>query len=112
MKFREISNQKLSNFLLQIASNRTQRILGGNNVNLGEIPYQAALQYWWTPFVFAGGVLLNSRWILSTAHGLVGRPGNGINIILGTNRLDAFDIRQSSEIRIHPLFDRETFENE
>jgi secreted trypsin-like serine protease len=80
---------------------------------LGTIPYQAALQYWGTTFFFAGGVLLNSRWVVTTAHGLFGRGATSINIALGIHRLDvAFTHRQSMEIRIHPLFDVVTLANE
>lgn len=99
--------------LLNKATNSTSRILGGTNVNLGAIPYQAALQYWGTTFFFAGGSLLNSRWVLTTAHGLFGRATNSINIALGIHRLDvAFTTRQSMEIRTHPLFNVVTLANE
>jgi len=80
---------------------------------LGTIPYQAALQYFGTTFFFAGGVLLNNRWVLTTAHGLFGRAMNSVNIALGIHRLDVtFTPRQSMEIRIHPLFNVVTLANE
>jgi secreted trypsin-like serine protease len=89
------------------------RILGGRNAALGEIPYQASLMYWGTTFHFASGVLLNSRWVVTTAKGLFGRPGNSINIVLGVIRRDVtFTNRQSNEIRIHPAFNFDTRQNE
>ncbi|KAL7015785.1 hypothetical protein ACKWTF_016676 [Chironomus riparius] len=83
----------------------SSRILGGRNVFLGELPYQVSLRYWGTPDHFAGGVLLNTRWVLTTAHGVFIHPGNGIDIILGIIRVDTGESMRSSEIRVHPLFD-------
>jgi len=99
-------------FSIKIA-NESSRILGGQNVAHGEIPYQASLQYWNTTFHFAGGVLLNTRWVLSTAKGVIGRAGNSINVVLGTNRLDIpFVNRPSDTIRIHPFYDQSMHLNE
>lgn len=50
---------------------------------------------------------------MSTAHGVFGRAGNSINIVLGIIRRDVtFTNRQSNEIRIHPMFDFNTRQNE
>ncbi|CAG9812256.1 unnamed protein product [Chironomus riparius] len=96
-----------------VAGRPESKILGGRNAALGEIPYQASLQYWGTTFHFASGVLLNSRWVVTTAQGVFGRAGNSVNIILGIVRRDVtFTNRQSMEIRIHPMFDFNTRHND
>ncbi|KAL7015784.1 hypothetical protein ACKWTF_016675 [Chironomus riparius] len=96
-----------------VAGRPESKILGGRNAALGEIPYQASLLYWGTDFHFASGVLLNSRWVLTTAKGLFGRAGNSVNIALGIIRRDVpFTHRQSMEIRIHPMFDFNTRQND
>ena len=48
---------------------------------------------------------MNSRWVLTTAHGVWIQPGNGIEIVLGITRIDTGASLRSSEIRVHPLFD-------
>lgn len=57
--------------------------------------------------------MLNTRWVVTTAKGLVGRAQNSVNIVLGTNRIDIpVTSRQSNEIRIHPFYDQPTQANE
>jgi secreted trypsin-like serine protease len=98
---------------MKFKANTSSRIVGGSKVFLGELPYQASLQFWGTTFHFAGGSLINSRWVVTTAHGLIGIAENSVNIVLGIVRLDAtITNRRSSEIRIHPFFDKTTFLNE
>jgi len=99
-------------FFFHFIADFSSRILGGRNVFLGELPYQVSLRYWGTTNHFAGGVLLNTRWILTTAHGVFIHPGNGIDIILGIIRVDTGESLRSSEIRVHPLFDRILLLNE
>ncbi|KAG7465101.1 hypothetical protein MATL_G00172610 [Megalops atlanticus] len=48
-----------------------KRIVGGNDVIQGEIPWQAALVERVTHHVFCGGSILNDRWIITAAHCLV-----------------------------------------
>lgn len=66
-----------------------------------------------TSIHFASATLLNSRWVLTAAHVLVGVPANGVNIYLGVVELDDQNALQylSSEIRRHPLFNLATFAN-
>ncbi|XP_036403411.1 coagulation factor IXa isoform X2 [Megalops cyprinoides] len=53
-----------------------KRIVGGNDVIQGEIPWQAALIDKERHQVFCGGSILNDRWIITAAHCLVeGREG-------------------------------------
>jgi len=100
------------NWFFSFLAHSSSRILGGRNVFLGELPYQVSLRYWGTTDHFAGGVVLNSRWVLTTAHGVLIHPGNGIDIILGIIRVDTGESLRSSEIRVHPLFDNILLLNE
>ncbi|CAH1726959.1 unnamed protein product [Chironomus riparius] len=87
------------------APNRESRILGGRNAFLGEVPYQASLRYWGSTFHFAGGVLINTRYVVTGAFNLRGRAYNSINIVLGITSLDTGVVnRQSDYIVIHDQF--------
>ncbi|XP_070492355.1 chymotrypsin-2-like [Chironomus tepperi] len=93
--------------------NSSSRIIGGRIAVPGELPNQASLQFWGTTFHFAGGSLINARWVVTTAHGVFGLAGNSVNIILGITNLNSpFVNRRSSEIRIHPLYDKPTLLND
>ncbi|KAG5671126.1 hypothetical protein PVAND_001340 [Polypedilum vanderplanki] len=92
---------------------REQRIFNGRNALPGEVPYIASLRFWGTTHHFAGATLLNNRWVLTVAHPLIGRAGSSINIVVGTNMLNAGVVnRRSSAIRIHELFDQVTKRND
>ena len=87
------------------SANRESRILGGRNAFPGEVPYQASLRYWGSTFHFAGGVLVNTRYVVTGAYNLRGRAANSINIVLGIVSLDTGVInRQSDYIVIHDQF--------
>ncbi|XP_070493862.1 chymotrypsin-1-like [Chironomus tepperi] len=87
------------------APNRDSRILGGRNAFLGEVPYQASLRYWGSTFHFAGGVLINTRYVVTGAYNLRLRAANSINIVLGIVSLDTGVVnRQSDYIVIHDQF--------
>lgn len=42
------------------------RIVGGYEIDITEVPYQASLQY--SGSHFCGGCIISTRWILSAAH--------------------------------------------
>lgn len=103
---------KITSNLFTARQSSSSRILGGRNALIGELPYQVSLRHWSTTDHFAGGVLLNSRWILTAAHGVFILPENGIDIIFGSVRVDVGESVRSSEIRVHPLFDPNLLSNE
>ena len=75
----------------------------------GQIPSQASLRNWGTTFHFAGGFLINNRWVITAAEYMVGRAGNSINIALGINLLSgSFTARQSDRIVIHGQYNPST----
>lgn len=85
----------------------------GRDAELGELPFHASLQYYDTDEHFASAAVLNSRWILTTARGLFGRPADSINIIFGAVQHDKpMSIQRSTEFRIHPFYDASRMLNE
>ncbi|OXU29928.1 hypothetical protein TSAR_004391 [Trichomalopsis sarcophagae] len=61
------------------------RIVGGQDAPDGKYPHQVSLR---APFHFCGGSILNSRWILTAAHCVVGRSGNAVTVVAGTHLLN------------------------
>ena len=98
--------------ILKFPADRNERIVGGQDASLGQIPSQASLRSWNTTFHFAGGVLISNRWVLSVAQYLVGRANNSINIALGLVTLSGnFTARRSDLIVVHQDFNPTTREN-
>lgn len=88
------------------------RLLGGTAVNLGQVAHMASLRSL-TDVHFCGGSIVSNRYILTTAMCTLGRALNGIRVVVGTVTLNAGGaIHISSNITIHPAFDRDTLENE
>lgn len=87
------------------------RIVGGSNVNLGQVPYMATLQSL-TGNHFCGGSILNTRWILTSASCTAGRAANSINVRVGTITRGSGTNYRSANIIAHPLFDPITLANE
>ncbi|XP_031788471.1 chymotrypsin-2-like [Nasonia vitripennis] len=61
------------------------RIVGGQDAPDGKYPYQVSLR---APSHFCGGSILNSRWILTAAHCVIGRSGNAVTVVAGTHLLN------------------------
>lgn len=89
------------------------RILGGLAVNLGQVPFMASLRSFFTNVHFCGGSIVSNRYILTTAQCTDGYAFNGINVVVGTVTLNAGGLtHRSSNVTLHPAFDRETLANE
>lgn len=99
-------------FFIELVS-AASRIVGGNLASSGQVPFQVSLRAHGTSFHFAGGVLINNRWLLTVAHKVAGRANNSISIILGIIFLtDGGTSRRSDTIVLHPNFDFATMANE
>ncbi|XP_076289169.1 chymotrypsin-2-like isoform X2 [Lasioglossum baleicum] len=91
--------------------NEIPKIVGGTPAEDGQFPYQASLRY--RSRHFCGGSVLNKRWILTAAHCLSGLNGNGITVVLGTNKLDdGGDMYQSEKIISHPRYSSALIRND
>ncbi|KAG5666420.1 hypothetical protein PVAND_014449 [Polypedilum vanderplanki] len=94
--------------LIYVTAIRSGRIVGGNNVIPGELPFQVSLRFWGSGFHFAGGALLNERWVLTAGNYLVGRENNSISIVVGTTSLTANVVNHRSDrIIVHENFNRD-----
>lgn len=82
------------------------RIVGGANVNLGQVPFMASLSS--NNIHFCGGSILNYRWILTSAKCTAGRAVNSVNVNVGTITLGGGVSYRSANIIPHPLFDPRT----
>ncbi|KAL0117761.1 hypothetical protein PUN28_008870 [Cardiocondyla obscurior] len=79
------------------------KIVGGNPASLGQYPYQASLRF--RGRHFCGGSVIDKRWILTASHCLSGFNDTAINVVLGTNTLDAGgDEYPSIKKWIHPFY--------
>ncbi|MEM9541387.1 MAG: trypsin-like serine protease [Cyanobacteria bacterium P01_E01_bin.42] len=92
------------------------RAVGGTIVgdNPDPYPWMAAVMRRNQPTItgqFAGGTLINSEWILTAAHSVVGLNPSAIDVLLGTNSLRTGGTRYDvAEIIIHPDYDPSTFD--
>ncbi|KAL0111980.1 hypothetical protein PUN28_013305 [Cardiocondyla obscurior] len=64
------------------------RIINGENVARGEIPYQVSLQQPNSRFHFCGGSIINSNYVVTAAHCVEGKTVADIMIIAGTVNLN------------------------
>ncbi|XP_066591615.1 ovochymase-1-like [Prorops nasuta] len=68
---------------VSIPLNLEPRIVNGEDVKEGEIPYQVSLQLSYLDFHFCGGAVLNANYVITAAHCLVGVAKDDINVIAG-----------------------------
>ncbi|XP_050576992.1 chymotrypsin-2-like isoform X2 [Bombus affinis] len=63
------------------------RIVNGENVKEGEIPYQVSLQNKESSFHFCGGSVLNENYVITAAHCTVQKSPKEIKVVAGTINL-------------------------
>jgi len=66
---------------------RPGRIVNGREAKLGEIKYQAALQYG-GGFTFCGGTLIKEGWVLTAAHCTESQSASDLRVVLGARDLN------------------------
>ncbi|XP_011868436.1 PREDICTED: chymotrypsin-2-like [Vollenhovia emeryi] len=82
------------------------RIINGEDVELGEIPYQVSLQLSTSSFHFCGGSIVNPNFVVTAAHCVEGKVPMDIKIIVGTVNLDRPRvIHAAKEIIVHKEYD-------
>ncbi|XP_076179604.1 chymotrypsin-2 [Ptiloglossa arizonensis] len=81
------------------------RIVNGETVKLGEIPYQVSLQTKGSEYHFCGGSVLNENYILTAAHCVSGQS-YPIEIVVGTVNLSIrTSVHQVEKIIVHEKYD-------
>ncbi|XP_012529672.3 trypsin-1 [Monomorium pharaonis] len=82
------------------------RIINGENVAPGEIPYQVSLQKTSDSFHFCGGSIINPNFIVTAAHCVEDKLPVDIKIVAGTVNLDHPRVtRTVKQIIIHKKYD-------
>ncbi|XP_053976001.1 chymotrypsin-2-like [Hylaeus volcanicus] len=77
------------------------RIVNGESVKLGEIPYQVSLQTKGSEYHFCGGSVLNENYVLTAAH-CVNEQSYPIEVVAGTVSLDSrTSVHQVEKMIVH-----------
>merc|ERR1711868_363625 len=72
-------------------ANRVSRIVGGQNADVNEYPWQAGIVSKGSVRPWCGGSLVNSKWVLTAAHCTAGATSNSIQILLGDHKTNQND---------------------
>lgn len=65
------------------------RIIGGQNAEAGQYPYQVSLRYKYTNQHFCGGSIVSDRWILTAAHCTYNQVAEFITAVVDTIYLNS-----------------------
>ncbi|XP_055626853.1 chymotrypsin-2-like [Toxorhynchites rutilus septentrionalis] len=91
---------------------REGRIVGGQNAEPGQFPYQVSLRSS-ANIHFCGGSIINNRWILSAAHCTIWSHVKNTFVIVGTNQLSSLGIPyNTARIVNHHSFNYNSLEND
>jgi len=93
-------------------ANRVTKIVGGQNVEVNEYPWQAGIVSKGSVKPWCGGSLVNSRWVLTAAHCTAGATSNNIQILLGDHKTNQNDheVFNVEAIQDHESYDSQTFD--
>lgn len=89
----------------------SNRIVGGSNAVSGQFPYQVSLRDSLF-YHFCGGSIINTRWILTSAHCIEGRTPLQLYIVTGSTLLNGGTSYRCSNIINHEKYDNETHFND
>ena len=96
----------------------SEEIVGGQDAQPGEFPWQIALQrkYGKTFYHSCGGSILNERWVVTAAHCAKGVTVKSMRVVAGDhNRNVSEGVEQAVNVSrsvIHPGYDSGTLEND
>merc|ERR1719328_409339 len=89
---------------------RVSRIVGGQEAEVNEYPWQAGLVSTGSTKPWCGGSLVNSKWVLTAAHCTAGENANSIQILLGDHKTNKNDhvVFNVASINDHQSYDSQT----
>ncbi|XP_046736396.1 trypsin-1-like isoform X2 [Diprion similis] len=96
-------------------SSSFERIINGETVEPGEIPYQVSLQLPIIRFHFCGGSVISETFVITAAHCVLGRLPDGVIVVAGTNDITEGQgiIRNVQRINTHEGYDpRDAYRND
>jgi len=96
---------------------RGVRIINGVATEINEYPWQAALVRPGSSFIFCGGSLINSKWVMTAAHCTEGSSASNLEVLLGehdkTTSTETTTVRMSlADVIDHPEYNGNTLEND
>ena len=92
--------------------NRSMRIVGGQETEVNEYPWQVGLVSKRGRTPWCGGTLISDRHVMTAAHCTAGETTNSMAVLLGEHRIDDgnFNRVKISAINDDPLYDDNSFQ--
>ena len=96
-------------------ANRVTRIVGGEETEVNEYPWQVGLVNSGLNRPFCGGTIINNRWVMTAAHCTVDYTVDSIQVLLRKHNtiFDSNQIRKDVDEKIiHPSYDRDSLSHD
>lgn len=90
---------------------QASRIVGGNTVTRGQVPYQVSLRTKMDQH-FCGGAILSQQWVLTSGHCVSGRKEGEFNAVAGSISLREGSGHIVTKIFLHPEFNADGLVND
>jgi secreted trypsin-like serine protease len=92
------------------------RIVGGQEARPYEFPWQASIRRKSTNSHFCGGILINSRWVMTAAHCMSGESAALVSVVVGEHQRSATStVRQTLNVEriiVHSGYNSRTMVND